>query len=172
MTVRTHLVFAILTGVVGWSCFGCKQADEGDAAFRSEAKSSAQGELRILQAWSGDYPVDQLDKLPTGQGEVRVGYIGNSKTFTQMWQVFKPKVKIPEVNFREEIVLFSRNIEFYNRTSIQQVKLSDGVAEIIAMETRSARPIEKHVAMALAVVPRADVKFIKVGDKRRAVEAP
>ena len=84
MTAQTHLVFTILVAVAGWLCLGCEQADEGDAAFRSETRNSPQAELKILQAWSGDNPVDQLDRLPTGQGEARVGYIGNVETFTRV----------------------------------------------------------------------------------------
>jgi hypothetical protein len=96
------------------------------------------GEAEILQAWQGDYPVNRLHLLPD-----------------------EPQ---PELDFDNNLVLFARNIRYYNRISIGQVKVVDGVAEILAMETMSALPIENNLALSLAVVPRNGIKAIKVGD--------
>ncbi|UCG10991.1 MAG: Gmad2 immunoglobulin-like domain-containing protein [Deltaproteobacteria bacterium] len=122
-------------------------------------------ELPVLKKWSGDYPVAQLDQLPEGQHESRLGYIGETKEFAEVWQVFKPDEKVPEVDFSSHFVVFFRNVDFYNRTSISKIMLEDGVAEVIAIETRSAMPIEDRVAMALAVIPRAGIKFIQAGNE-------
>jgi hypothetical protein len=70
------------------------------------------------------------------------------------------------VDFGTQIVVFYRNVTFYNRTNIVKVTLKDGIAEIIAIETRSALPIEDKVAMAMVVIPRAGVKFIQAGNER------
>jgi hypothetical protein len=123
-------------------------------------------DLPLLQKWSGDYPVVQLNRLPEGQQKSRVGFIGDEATFGSVWQALKPGEKVPAVDFGKEIVVFSRNVVFYNRTSIAKVTLYDGVAEVIAIETVSSLPIEDKVAMALAVIPRAGVKFIQTGDER------
>ncbi len=40
---------------------------------------------------------------------------------------------------------------------------------MLAMETMSAMPIEDKVAMALAVIPRAGVRFIASGNERIGV---
>jgi hypothetical protein len=133
------------------------------------AFTAQQGEakdLSIVQQWNGDYPVSALNRLPEGQRELHVGYLGDAATFKRVWQVFKPGEKVPEVDFGKHLVLFSRNVVFYNRTSIAKVSLTDGVAEVIAIETLSAMPIEDRVSMALAVVPREGVKFIRVGEER------
>ena len=53
-----------------------------------------------------------------------------------------------------------------NRTSIFKVELRDGSAEILAMETMSALPIEEKVAMAMAVIPREGVTAIQAGTER------
>jgi len=74
--------------------------------------------------------------------------------------------KTPEVDFNRNFMVFSRNIDFYNRISIFKITLKDGVIEILAMETRSALPIEDKVVMAIAVIPRAGVKFIRAGKER------
>ncbi len=128
-------------------------------------------DLPIIQTWSGDYPVSQLSRLPDGQRGSRVGCLGDTATFTKMWQVFKPAEKTPEVDFSSHLVVFSRNIDFYNRTFIAKVTLQDGVAEVVAIETMSAIPIEDKVAMALAVIPREGVEFIQAGSERIPVTA-
>lgn len=71
----------------------------------------------------------------------------------------------PEMDFKNTLVLFVRNTQFYNRISIGRVVLRNGIAEIVAMETLSAMPIEDKVAMSLAVVSRKGIKGIKAGDK-------
>jgi hypothetical protein len=126
-------------------------------------------QLNVVGTWRGDYPVAQLHRLPQGQRQSRAGYIGDLTTLILVWQVFKPAEKVPQVDFGKQIVLFVRDVEFYNRTSIAKVTLKNGVVDILAMETRSALPIEDKVAMALAEIPRAGVKFIQAGKERIAV---
>ena len=118
-------------------------------------------DITLLKKWSGDYPVDELDRLPAGQRNLAAGYIGDSETFIPVWRAFMPEGILPAVDFSRNIVVFSRNTQFYNRNSILKVTLHDGTAEIIAMETMSAIPIENKVSMSLAVVPRAGIKVIQ-----------
>jgi hypothetical protein len=126
-------------------------------------------ELVISQSWSGDYPVAELKRLPDGQQKTRVGYLGNAAAFKAVWSAFKPEDAVPEVDFGKNLVVFSRNVDFYNHTRILKVMLKDGAAEIVAMETMSAIPIEDKVAMAMAVIPRAQVKSIQTGSERLPV---
>ncbi len=126
-------------------------------------------ELPLLQKWNGDYPVFQLGQLPEGQYMSRVGFITNAATFSNIWQAFKPGESLPLIDFRSNIVVFTRNVEFYNRTSILKVLLTDSIVEIISLETMTALPIGDKVAMALAVVPRAGIKFMKLDGKLIAV---
>jgi hypothetical protein len=148
-----------------WVSLACLLACGATAA----AQPGEPKDLPILQKWSGDYPVGQLKRLPEGQQRSRVGFIGDEATFGSVWQALKPGEKVPEVDFGKDLVVFSRNVVFYNRTSIAKVTLQDGVAEVIAIETMSSLPIEDKVAMALAVIPRAGVKFIQTGDERLPV---
>ena len=122
--------------------------------------------LTILQQWSGDYPVSELRRLPENLRTSPVGYLADAETFADVWQAFKPNEKMPEVDFKTHLVVFTRNVDFYNRTSIGMIKLADGVLEIVAMETMSALPIEDKAAMAMAVIHRAGVKFIQAGTSR------
>ena len=129
------------------------------------------GESKILQSWQDDYPVAQLRLLPEKQREHAVGFIADAKTFEDAWKAFKPGEAVPEIDFKANLVVFTRNVDFYNRTSIGMMKLANGVLEIVAMETMSALPIEDKAAMAMAVIPRAGVKFIQVGQNRIPVTA-
>lgn len=128
-------------------------------------------DIPILQNWSGDYPIVHLKWLPEGQQNARIGYIGNATIFATVWKAFKPGEKTPEVDFSRNFMVFSRNVEFYNRLSIFKITLKDGVVEVLAMETRSAMPIEDKVAMAMAVIPRTGVESIQVGNQQILVSA-
>jgi hypothetical protein len=127
-------------------------------------------DLPILQKWTGDYPVSAIPRLPEGQRSSAVGFIGNGETFGAVWDAFEPWEIVPRVNFGTQLVVFSRNVAFYNRTSILKITLRDGVAEVLAAETMSARPIEDKVGMALAVILRAGIKFIQAGKERIPLE--
>lgn len=123
-------------------------------------------DLVIIDRWSGDFPVARLNLLPEGQRRSRSGYIGDRQTFGAVWQAFRPGEEIPGVDFNRNLVIFSRNVDFYNRTNIMKAVLAGGDLEILAMETMSAMPIEDKAAMAMAVIPRAGVKAILAGDAR------
>lgn len=119
--------------------------------------------LLILQSFSGDYPVAGLHRLPSGQDRQRNGYFSSVQEFAPVWQMMFPTRTMPEIDFTKNIVVFSRNIQFFNRTSIGRVVLQGGVVEVMAMETLSSRPIEDKVAMALAVIPLEGVQYINTG---------
>jgi len=135
-------------------------------ANRRTTDNMAPKDITLLGNWSGNYPVSDLDKLSTGQQDIPAGYIGDTATFIPVWRAFMPTEILPAVDFRKNIVVFTRNTRFYNRKSIITVTLQNGIAEIIAMETRTAMPIEEKVAMAMAVIPREGVMAIQAGDKK------
>lgn len=129
------------------------------ATYANEPK-----DVPILQQWSGDYPTVHLKWFPEGQRQARIGYIGDAAIFATIWKIFKSGEKTPDVDFSRNVIVFSRNVDFYNRISIFKITLNNGVIEIFAMETRSALPIEDNVAMSMAVIPRAGVEFIQAGN--------
>ena len=150
-----QIVILLLLAAVVYLSAGWTAAGAGDPT-----------DLPILQKWSGDFPVARLERLPQGNSKAGAGYIDDKSLFEGVWKVFKPGEPVPEVDFGTQIVVFYRNVAFYNRTNIVKITLRDGTAEIIAIETRSALPIEDKVAMAMVVIPRAGVKFIQAGSKR------
>ncbi|MCJ7542799.1 MAG: hypothetical protein MUO88_24380 [Desulfobacterales bacterium] len=82
-----------------------------------------------------------------------------------------PELNVSRVDFSTQLIVFSRNVDFYNRTSNFKIKFRDGVVEVLAVETISATPIENKVGMALVLIPREGVKFIQAGSERISVAA-
>ena len=122
------------------------------------------GEVQIIKSWQGDYPVAKLDLLPVKQRGQGIGYIDSAKTFAQVWKAFKLGEGVPKIDFKTNIILFARNTQFYNHISIGRVNLKNGVAELLAMETMSALPIEDKVAMSMVLVARQGITAIQSGD--------
>jgi len=139
-------------------------------AHAGKQTSEAGGKVEILQSWQGDYPVARLVALPEGQREHGIGYIADAKIFENVWEACKPGEPVPAIDFKANLVLFARNTQFYNRISIGKVKVTNGVAEVLAMETMSAIPIEDKVAMSLAVVSRNGLQALKTSDNVIAIE--
>ena len=156
-TLRTLLAPMMLSVMAG-----CSTAPEANAP---------PAELAIAQSWNGDYPVAELKRLPQGQQQSASGYLGSAAAFAPVWAAFKPGEAVPAVDFGKQLVVFHRNVAFYNRTRIFKVTLKDGVAEVLATETMSALPVTDKVAMALAVVPRAGVKALQTGTAHLPVRA-
>jgi hypothetical protein len=127
--------------------------------------------IPIITSWQGDFPVAALEKLPAGQQEAATGYIADARTFSKVWQAFKPDLTVPQVDFENDLVVFARNVNFYNLTKIAQVQVRN-VIEVLAMQTMSAAPIEDKVAMSLAVIPCEGVEAIRVGDRCLSISKP
>ena len=168
-------LFRVVVAGVGLALFFSLASTPAWAGNDGQAGKPAAGaeskDLPILQKWSGDYPVAQIERLPADQQKERVGYIGDPTTWASVWEAFKPGEKGPELDFAKNLVVFSRNVEYYNRTSIAKVTMREGFVEVIAIETLTSTPLEDKVAMAMAVIPREGVKFILSGDKRIPVQA-
>jgi hypothetical protein len=133
---------------------------------------AADGDITPTQKWTGQFPVNKLETLPRGQQDTGVGYIGDAKTFEAVWKAWKPDEKVPEVDFKENIVVFARNVRFLNAIQIGKVTVKEGVASVLALETRTARPIVDKVYMSAVVIPRKDIKSIQAGAKKIDVAAP
>jgi hypothetical protein len=142
----------------------------GSAESRTAPSEKAPQTIALKASWQGDYPVDALRRLPIGQRETATGYITDAATFASVWRAFRPDEVVPHVDFEQDLVVFARNVNFYNRTRIATVQIKDGVLQVLAVETMSAHPIEDKVAMALAVIPRKDIERIPFGKKGVAVE--
>jgi len=151
---------AIIAGCTGFESQGKVEADA-----LAQHMQSLNGEAKILQSWQGDYPTAKINLLPDNQRENTVGFIGNTETFKAVWNAFKPEELLPVIDFNSNFVIFAKNTKFYNRIRIGKVNVTNGVADVLAMETMSAMPIEDKVAMSLVVIARQGITGIKSGDK-------
>jgi acid phosphatase (class A) len=134
-----------------------------EAAALAIAFPPVRFEAEVRQAWQGDYPVAALGLLPDGQRDQPVGFIDNPVTFEDVWHAWKPSDPVPDVDFTTRLVLYARNTQFYNRLSIGRVTVTGGIAEVIALETLSAIPVEDKVALSMAVVDRAGIFAVQSG---------
>jgi hypothetical protein len=121
--------------------------------------------ITMVKQWSGDFPVAELRRLPAGQRETPAGVITDPETFQSVWQAFKPEDALPAIDFGHNLAIFVRNTVYYNRTRIAKVTQTDGIAEILTMETRTALPIEEKAAMAIAEIPGKGVHAIRTGQQ-------
>ena len=158
---KENLLVAVLAIVL---LFGCSHSNNGVVKQPSRSQP-LNGEAKILESWQGDYPVDQIQLLPEKQRQQAGGFIDDAETFAGIWKAFNPGEAVPEIDFKGNIVLFVRNTHFFNRISIGKVNVTNGVAQVLAMETMSAMPIEDKVAMSLVVVPRSGITAIQTGDE-------
>jgi len=156
----------ILSGVAGQSALAKEPVGPKS---KGETKAAPAGALpatvSILNKWDGDYPVSALKKLPRGQQKTVAGYIGDGATFSDVWKSFRPGEKVPKVDFKKNLVVFTRNVKFYNRKAITKVTLLEGILEVQGIETVTSVPVTDKVAMAMAEVPRQGVKTLRAGDK-------
>ena len=128
------------------------------------------GEVEILQNWRGDYPVNQLDRLPKPQRNRSVGYITDAQAFASIWTAFKPGEPVPRIDFNSKLVLYVRNTQYFNRVSIAKVSVEEGVAELLTMETLSAIPIEDKVAISMVAISRRGIEAVQTGKGAIPVE--
>ena len=151
--LRKPVCFSIVTILVGalglFGLTGCCLSNTGTTSKPDLSQP-------FTAVASGRAPARAKDQREHG-----VGCIKDAETFEAVWKVFKPGDAVPEIDFRANMVLFVRNMQFYNRISIGQVNITDGVAEVLAMETMSARPIEDRAAMSLAVISRKGITAVQ-----------
>ena len=159
------IVLGLVCIAVTAGCAGFESRDKAEAKALSQHFQPLNGEAKILQSWQGDYPTAQLNLLPDNQRENAVGFIVNIETFKAVWNALEPKEAVPDIDFKTNVVLFVKNTQFYNRIRIGKVNVTNGVAEVLAMETMSAMPIEDKVAMSLVLVGRQGIKGVKSGNE-------
>lgn len=159
--------------IINFQCFPLKSAFTlvilfsatlfllGCAATMSPKQTTSN--ILLLNKWSGDFPVSQLPRLPAGQQQSAVGYIDDMATFIFLWRAYMPDKILPAVDFTKDFVVFTRNVTFYNHQSILTIRLKETTAEIIVLETKTTRPVNDKVSMAMAVIPRTGITAIKSG---------
>ena len=167
--IRWVVALAVLGILSGRADQPARAKESVPPKSKSDAKTAPAtalpANLSIVNKWDGDYPVSALKKLPRGQQKTVAGYIGDREIFAEIWKSFKPGEKTPSVDFRKNLVVFTRNVKFYNRKAITKVTVLDGIMEVQGIETVTSVPVTDKVAMAMAEVSRQGVKTLRAGDK-------
>jgi hypothetical protein len=121
--------------------------------------------IKPTEQWSGFYPVKQLVKLPAKQQKSAIGAIQDKKTWEAVFKALQPDVKVPEVDFKKNIVVFARNIRFVNRIIGLTGMLEEDTLVVRYAATRTARPIVDQVFLVAAVFPRKGISKISNGQE-------
>ena len=120
----------------------------------------------IVKSWQDDYPVSSLDLLPKTQRHSHLGYIGEHGDFEDIWKRLKPNEPMPIVDFEKNIVLFYRNLSFYNKAAIGSVLIKDAALDVLVRETMTSMPIEDKVFMVLALIPRTGAIYLNANQEK------
>lgn len=170
----THLGLKLLV-LLGAFVFLGTFAVSSEAGVKNPAKNlgsvgEKQNYLPILNRWSGDYPIAQLDRLREWHAQSHAGYIGDEAAFASFWQVFKQGTAVPRVDFSKNLVVFVIGNGRYKQMFVAKVTLKGNVAEMVADGNSSGQPRDDSLAAALAVIPRAGIKLFCVGKEQITVE--
>lgn len=157
----------ILLGTFGFYAeAGVKNPIHSSKSFKEKEEY-----LPILNRWSGDYPIEPLDRFKNWHAQSsHWGYIGDEAEFASFWEAFREGKKAPEVDFGKNIVVFVSGDRTFKTIFIAKVTLKDHVAEMVADGNSSSSPSSDRLAMALAVIPRSGVHFVRWGREQIAVE--
>ncbi len=163
-------IYQITVLILSASLAACVSTTPDGQIIKDDKKESIT-DVKIIQNWSGEFPVSKLGVFPEGQAQLPAGYFSDGESFKKVWEIFSPGTAAPQVDFSNNIVVFGKNTQYYNRTTIFKVTLNNvGVAEVLAMATMSATPIEDKVAMSMAIIPRDGIKFIFTAGRKLPVE--
>ena len=104
-------VLGIYFGMIGMPALAKEPVGPKSKGETTAAPAGAlPANLSIVNKWDGDYPVSALKKLPRGQQKTAAGYIGDGSTFADVWKSFKPGERVPKVDFKKNLVVFTRNV--------------------------------------------------------------
>jgi hypothetical protein len=112
-------------------------------------------ELSASQSWNGSIDDDKaakdlLKEAPEG------GYIADEKAFKKLWEAWKVTDKVPEVDFKKNIVLVATTVG--SKLNLKAMLDTDkGDLVPLGLGTRDLRPGFRYV---ISVVPREGVKTV------------
>jgi hypothetical protein len=130
----------LLSALALWGLFGLVSA-AGDQ----------DKEVKPTKNWTGQVTDEALlEKLPPN------GYITEAKAFKQLWDDWKLGEKVPEIDFKKNVVIVATTRG--GNLRVGAVKLTDkGDLRVLAIATMDLRPGFRYAVLA---VPREGVKSI------------
>lgn len=93
------MIFILTLALLGGCTGPVAREPSAVTAQKGAAPGGESRDLPLLQVWSGDYPLAELYRLPVGQRQTPVGWLGDAEAFAALWGAFQPGVDVPEVDF-------------------------------------------------------------------------
>ena len=121
--------------------------------------------VKIEKKWAGSLPVKRLKLFPENQQKSRLAYVSGQKHWEALWKAFGSEEKIPKVDFEKSFVVVAKNVRYLNRISVNSASLDKGILRVLALETRSARPITDKVYCSILIVPRKGIQKLFDGGR-------
>jgi len=121
--------------------------------------------VEIRQTWSGMLPTASLKLFPENQRKLRVACITGPKPWKQFWSDFDADGALPKIDFKKDLVVIAKNVRYLNRINIRAARLDKGTLKVLALETRTARPIQDSVYCSVIVVRRTGIEKISDGGR-------
>ena len=121
--------------------------------------------VKIEKKWAGSLPVKSLKLFPENQQKSRLAYVSGQKQWEALWKAFGSEEKIPKVDFEKSFVVVAKNVRYLNRISVNSASLDNGILRVLALETRSARPITDKVYCSILIVPRKGIQKLFDGGR-------
>jgi hypothetical protein len=116
--------------------------------FAPAARSEQKKAVKLLTEWKGSVADAELAKDAPE-------YVADAKSLEKLWKKWGIEGKVPEVDFRKEIVIVATTVG--SRLSLSARLNDQGNLEVLGIATRDIRPGFRYV---LATVSREGVKTV------------
>ena len=123
---------------------------------RAEKKAGEKKAVKLVKEWKGS--VEDAD-LAKDAPE----YIADAKSLEKLWKKWKIEGKVPEVDFKKEIVIVSTTVG--SRLNLSARLDDKGNLQVLGVATRDLVPGFRYV---LATVSREDVKTVNGKELKEA----
>jgi putative lipoprotein len=137
-------------------------APEAPKAPAADAKPQ---EVKILRQWHGGVAPGPPWLFLKDQTDTPAGFLADAQAFSQFWRLMmmgKPE-NPPEVDFKANLILYTRDTTILNANPIYKVTLTDGVLEAFIDPPAAQVPVEFTQNVALVEVSRAGARAVRCG---------
>ena len=102
--------------------------------------------------------------MPEEQTLGGIGFVDDAAVWNEIWHGAN-KEDTPDVDFQTEIVIFAHNVDFLNIVHVTAGAVDDaGIVDVIAIQTKTAHPINDFVYWSAGTIPIAGLAHLRVAD--------
>lgn len=146
------------------AAFICSFSFAWSPVMNTPATDKTTVDVAVVSTWTGSFATADMDLLPeTTRG---VSLIRSRDKFDTIWKHMNFNSQMPanppDVDFQTQTVVLIRNVRHLNRIISVKVARKDNTLLVSARQTRTARPINKSVYLAVFVVPLSKIEKVVV----------